>query len=303
MDVTRAIFRNDHGMAETAEARVGISGWTYPPWRGVFYPPELPHRLELSYAAERLTSIEINGSFYALQRPASYRAWREQAPDGFSFAVKGGRFITHMKKLADVTTPLANFFASGVLALGDKLGPLLWQLPPTLGFDHDRLDAFLAQLPRTTTQAAQLAGRHDERMDDRAWTETDADRPVRHAVEVRHGSFEVPGFVELLRAHNVALVVADTAGRWPRMFDLTADFVYVRLHGDKELYVSGYDDAALDGWAERIRAWRSGVEPPPGHTVAEPAENRPRDVYAYFDNDVKVRAPYDAMGLIRRLES
>ena len=285
------------------DVRIGISGWTYPPWRGVFYPKGLPHRQELAYAAERLTSIEINGSFYALQRPSSYRSWYDQTPDGFVFAVKGGRFITHMKKLADVETPMANFFASGLLALGDKLGPVLWQLPPTLGYDRERLDAFLGQLPRSTRQAAELARRHDQRMADRAWTETDAERPLRHAVEVRHRSFENPDFVDLLRAHGVALVVADAAGRWPRLFDLSADFVYVRLHGEKELYVSGYDDAALDSWAGRIRAWRSGTEPPPGRTVAAPAEDRPRDVYAYFDNDVKVRAPYDAMALIRRLEA
>jgi uncharacterized protein YecE (DUF72 family) len=266
------------------DVRVGISGWRYAPWRGDFYPKGLTQARELEYASSRLRSIEINGSFYALQRPDSYRRWAEQTPAGFVFSVKGPRFITHMKKLAGVATPLANFFASGVLALGPKLGPVLWQLPPTLGFDADRLDDFLGRLPRTTAAAAELATGHDERLDDRALTVTDADRPVRHALEVRHRSFATPEFSALLRAHDVALVVADTAGRFPFLDDVTAGFVYVRLHGDQELYVSGYSAEALDGWAERVRTWR-----------------RRHDVFVYFDNDVKVHAPYDAMALAERL--
>ncbi|NMR21072.1 DUF72 domain-containing protein [Cellulomonas fimi] len=272
-----------------AAVRVGISGWRYAPWRGSFYPRGLPQRAELEYASAHLNSIEINGSFYSLQRPASYQAWYAQTPPGFVFAVKGPRFVTHMKKLADVEAPLANFFASGVLALGDKLGPVLWQLPPMLGFDAARLAAFFDLLPRTTADAARLATRHDARLEGRAWTTTDADRPLRHALEVRHASYEQPAFVELLRAHDIGLVVADTAGKWPFMLDVTSDFVYVRLHGAEELYVSGYDDAALDAWADRVRAWSAG------NAAAE------RDVYVYFDNDVKVRAPFDAMALARRL--
>jgi uncharacterized protein YecE (DUF72 family) len=266
--------------------RVGISGWRYAPWRGVFYPRGLPQRLELSYVASHLSSVEINGSFYSLQRPPSYRAWAEQTPPGFVFAVKGGRFITHMKKLVDVATPLANFFASGVLALGDKLGPVLWQLPPQLPFDAGRVEAFLTQLPHTTTAAAALAAGHDDRLtDEQTWTTTDADRPLRHAMEVRHPSYRDPAFAALLREHGVAAVVADTAGRWPLLEDVTADIVYVRLHGDQELYVSGYTDAALDTWAEKIRRWHGDG----------------RDVYVYFDNDVKVRAPVDAIALADRL--
>ena len=266
--------------------RVGISGWRYAPWRGVFYPRGLPQRLELSYVASHLSSVEINGSFYSLQRPPSYRAWSEQTPPGFVFAVKGGRFITHMKKLVDVATPLANFFASGVLALGDKLGPVLWQLPPQLPFDAERIEAFLAQLPRTTAAAADLAAGHDDRLtDEQAWTTTDADRPLRHAMEVRHPSYRDRAFTGLLREHGVAAVVADTAGRWPLLEEVTADIVYVRLHGDQELYVSGYTDAALDTWAEKIRRWHGDG----------------RDVYVYFDNDVKVRAPVDAIALADRL--
>lgn len=282
--------------------RVGISGWRYAPWRGVFYPRGLPQRLELAYASERLTSVEINGSFYSLQRPESYRAWAEQTPDDFVFSVKGPRFVTHMRKLADVGTPVANFFASGVLALGAKLGPVLWQLPPNLGFHPDRLAAFFDLLPRSTAAAAALAEQHDERLDDRAWTTTDADRPLRHVLEVRHATFETPEFVDLLRAHDVGVVVADTAGRWPVIEDVTSDVVYVRLHGDTELYTSGYDDDALDRWAAKVRAWADGGEPDVARRLrgaAPPADGR--DVFVYFDNDVKVRAPVDAMALTARL--
>jgi uncharacterized protein YecE (DUF72 family) len=266
--------------------RVGISGWNYPPWRGVFYPPGLPQRLELEHAASVLTTIEINGSFYALQKPESYRDWHDRTPDDFVFSVKGGRFVTHMKKLRDVETPLANFFASGVLALRGKLGPFLWQLPPTLGYDAGRLADYFARLPRTTTAAAALAARHDERMEGRALTVTDAERPLRHALEVRHPTFETPGFLDLLREHRIAVVTADTAGKWPMLLEPTTDdLAYVRLHGAEELYASGYDDAALAVWAARVGEWR----------------DQGRDVVVYFDNDVKVRAPFDAQRLAERL--
>lgn len=235
------------------DVRVGISGWTYPPWRGVFYPSGLRQADELAWAAARLSTIEVNGSFYALQKPDSYRAWAAATPDDFVFSVKGGRFITHMRKLADVRVPLANFLASGVLTLGDKLGPLLWQLPPTLGFDGDRVEKFLHLLPRTTGEAATLAAEHDERLEGRALTVADVDRPLRHAVEVRHDGFRDPAFVRLARERGVAVVTADTAGRWPFLDEPTADFAYARLHGESELYVSGYDEQALLGWAARVR--------------------------------------------------
>jgi uncharacterized protein YecE (DUF72 family) len=269
----------------TGCARIGISGWTYPPWRGVFYPPKLAHRRELGYVGEHLRTVEINGSFYSLQRPESYRGWYEQTPDGFVFSVKGGRFITHMKKLADVDTPLANFYASGVLLLRDKLGPMLWQLPPTLGYDAERLAGFFARLPRSSGEAAWLARRHDERLTGRNWVHTDADRPLRHALEVRHRSYLDPAFLDLLREHHIAIVVADTAGKWPLIREATTDFVYVRLHGDVELYASGYTDAALAEWAFAVRGWTETG----------------RDVFVYFDNDIKVRAPFDAMSLADRL--
>ncbi len=275
-------------------AYVGISGWRYPPWRGTFYPKGLVQRRELEYAAQKMSSIEINGSFYALQRPEHYQRWYAETPEGFLFAVKGPRFITHMKKLRDVAVPLANFFASGVLALADKLGPVLWQLPPMLGYDAARLGEFFALLPRTTADAANLARGHDQRLDDRAWTTVDMDRPLRHAVEVRHRSYLDPGFLPLLRDHGIAIVVADTAGKWPLLETVTADFAYLRLHGDSELYVSGYSSTALDRWAALIHGWRTGRTTSDGLV---------RDVYVYFDNDVKVHAPYNAIDLAQRLDA
>jgi len=265
-------------------ARVGIAGWTYAPWRGVFYPKGLPHRAELAYAAERLDSIELNGSFYSLQRPTSWRKWAAETPDDFVFAVKGGRYITHILRLKNTREALANFFASGMLTLGPKLGPLLWQLPPNLPLDEEALDAFLGSLPRTTAEAAALAG-ESSLEEDRRDASSPVDRRLRHAVEARHPSFADPAFARIAREHGVAVVVADTAGRYPLLREVTTDFVYVRLHGDEELYTSGYTDEALDRWAAEARDWLdAGL-----------------DVYAYFDNDVKVRAPYDAMGLRERL--
>ncbi len=284
--------------------RVGTSGWTYPPWRGTFYPPGLPRREELAHLSRLMTSVEINASFYALQRPRSYQAWAAVTPPDFVFAVKGGRFITHMRKLRQVEAPLANFLASGVLALGPKLGPLLWQLPPTLGFDTGRLGDFLDLLPRTSSAAAELARHHDAKVSGEAIvTATDADRPLRHALEVRHRSYRNPAFVELLRQHAVALVVADAAGTWPDLEDLTADFVYVRLHGSEQLYTSGYTDDALDRWGAKVRAWSAGASPGGDRCVAPPLPERAdgRDVYVYFDNDAEARAPVDAIALARRL--
>jgi len=290
-------------MAAAGDVRIGISGWRYAPWRGVFYPPGLPQRSELAFASRMLPTIEINGSFYSLQRPESYAAWHAETPPGFVFAVKGSRYITHMLKLRGVGAALANFFASGVLRLGDKLGPILWQFPPQFGFDRERFAAFFAALPRDTAAALALAERHDERLAGRAWLSIDRARPLRHAVEIRHPSFVDPAFVALLRRHRIALVVADTAGRWPLLEDLTADFVYVRLHGDEELYASGYGDVALDRWAARIAAWRAGGQVADAH-LASPRwapQRARRDVYVYFDNDVKMHAPYDAAHLAARL--
>lgn len=275
-----------------AEARVGISGWRYPPWRGVFYPRGLPQRSELAYAAEHLTSIELNGTFYSLQKPASFRGWSAETPDDFVFSVKGGRFVTHILRLADARPALANFFASGVLALEHKLGPFLWQLPPSLAFSRELLEAFFALLPRTTRAALELAREHTLTRPGGTWLEPTPDRPLRHALEVRHPSFTRAEVAPVLRDHDVALVVADTAGRWPALREVTSDFVYVRLHGQDELYVSGYTDEALDEWTAAVRGWLQG----------EP-DGAPRDVFVYFDNDAKVRAPFDATEMLERLRT
>ncbi|HUR39541.1 MAG TPA: DUF72 domain-containing protein [Verrucomicrobiae bacterium] len=289
----------------TGAARIGISGWRYGPWRGTFYPEDLPQARELAHASRQLDTIEINGSFYSLQTPQSYGAWRDATPPGFVFAVKGGRFITHIKRLRDCTAPLANFFASGVLALQDKLGPVLWQLPPFFRFDAKVIGDFLAQLPRTTSEAAQLGKRHDARLNkDRAYLEVDAERPLRHTMEVRHDSFIDPSFVKLLRKYNVAMCVADNARNWPVLEDVTADFVYCRLHGHTQMYASGYSAPALDRWAERVEAWRQGEQAPGAELAAPelaPKKRTARDVYVYFDNDAKIRAPYDAINLAARL--
>ncbi|WP_233520463.1 DUF72 domain-containing protein [Prauserella sp. PE36] len=280
---------------------IGTSGWLYPPWRGTFYPKGLAHRRELEYLSRRVNSLEINGSFYSLQRPERYRGWFEQTPDEFLFSVKGGRFITHMKQLREVEAALGNFFASGVLALDHKLGPLLWQLPPRLRFDPERLVGFFDLLPRTTEEAAALGKRHDEKLKAEPYLRIDENRPLRHALEVRHPSFANAEAVELLREHDIGLVVADTAGTWPYLEDVTSDFVYVRLHGDEELYASGYTDAALTGWARKVKAWRAGGSPRTRHTVAGPAERKQREVYVYFDNDMKVKAPGDAIALAEKV--
>ena len=286
-----------------AKIRVGISGWRYAPWRGTFYPADLPQKAELSYAAGILRVIEINGSFYSLQSPSSYAAWHQQTPKGFLFTVKGPRYITHMRRLRDVESPLANFFASGLFNLREKLGPILWQFPPNFRYEHERMARFVELLPRDTAAALVLARRRDAFMKGRTRLSIDRNRPLRHAMEIRHESFLQSGFVDLLRAHNVALVIAETARRWPMVQDITADFVYMRLHGDKELYRSGYSDRALDRWARRIAAWHRGAEPRDATKIsAHKPPRRPRDVYCFFDNtDVKLRAPFDAQTLVRKL--
>jgi uncharacterized protein YecE (DUF72 family) len=284
------------------EVRIGISGWTYVPWRGVFYPERLSQKKELIYAAETFSTIEINGTFYSLQRPASFEKWAKETPEDFAFSVKATRHITHVQRLRDVEIPLANFFASGILKLGKKLGPILWQFPPSFKFDRELVESFFALLPRDTMQAAMLAKSHDAWMSERAFTEQVEKMPVRHAMEIRHKSFATPEFVELLRKYQVALVCAD-AVEWPRLMDVTSDFVYCRLHGSEVLYASGYSDDALDEWAARIAAWAHGGESADAERAsAVPAiAGERRDVFVYFDNDTKVRAPFDALGLIERV--
>jgi uncharacterized protein YecE (DUF72 family) len=286
-----------------SEIRIGISGWRYAPWRGNFYPRDLAQQRELEFASRAVSSIEINGSFYSLQRPRSWAAWYQDTPEGFVFSVKGPRYITHMRRLRGIEAPLANFFASGLFHLREKLGPILWQFPPNFSYDAARIERFFSLLPRDTGEALALARRRDPRMHGRSRLAIDRVRRLRHAMEIRHESFVDESFVALLRRYGVALVVADTAGKWPYREDVTADFVYLRLHGDKEIYRSGYSEAALRRWAARIRAWSRGREPADARRIssAPPPGARSRDVYCYFDNDVKVKAPFDARNLARRL--
>jgi uncharacterized protein YecE (DUF72 family) len=268
-----------------ARARVGISGWDYASWRGRFYPRALPKKRWLDHAVHAFDSIELNGTFYSLKKPTSFIAWRETVRASgrdVTFAVKGGRFITHMKKLRDCEQPLANFYASGVLALEETTGPFLWQLPESLTFDADKLASFFALLPRSAHDAARLARKHDARFAGRVLVDAPTQHiEYRHALEPRHASFFTPDAFAWLRAWDIGLVVADSAGRFPMSTEVTAPFVYVRLHGSTKLYTSGYTDDELALWAERCRRWlRDGL-----------------DVYVYFDNDALGHAPFDAQRL------
>ena len=286
-----------------SDIRIGISGWRYEPWRGVFYPKKLVQKKELDFASRALPSIEINGTFYALQKPASFAQWFDQTPDDFVFSVKAPKYITHIRRLKDVHQPIANFFASGVLLLKQKLGPVLWQFPPSFRFDAELMEAFLKDLPHDTEAALKLAKERDEFMAERDDLQIDRKRPLRHAIEIRHDSFADPAFIKLLRQYKAALVVADTAGKWPYLEDVTADFMYLRLHGDVELYASGYTDPALDRWAMRIAAWSKGSQPDDAQLVTDqaPPQRAHRDIHCYFDNDIKVRAPFDAAHLLIKL--
>ncbi len=266
------------------DLRIGISGWTYPDWRGLFYPPKLPIKQELNFASRVFNSIEVNGTFYSLQKPHTFMRWYEETPDGFQFAVKAPQYITHEKRLNGVEIPVANFFASGILALKEKLGPILWQLPPNLLYDEARLEAFLNLLPHTTKQAALRGQNHSDWMKERSLIEVDIDRPLFHAIEVRHESFANPDFLRLLRSHNTAVVVGDTAGRWPLIEEKTGPIVYIRLHGDESLYPDGYTSGALYEWAEKIKSW--SAECP---------------TYAFLDNDHKTAAPLNARELMTLL--
>ncbi|RJQ80629.1 MAG: DUF72 domain-containing protein [Desulfobacteraceae bacterium] len=285
-----------------AQIRIGTSGWSYAGWRGKFYPPDLSGKKQLAYVSSRFNSLEINGSFYSLLSPKAYRNYRETTPGGFLCAVKASRFITHIKRLKEIRTPLANFFASGVLKMEDKLGPILWQLPK-VKFNPEILEAFLQELPKDTQQAARLAREHDERVEGKADFTIEDNRPLRHAVEFRGEDFFVPECVRILRRHGVALVFSHS-GSWPYTEELTAGFAYIRLHGAPHTYASNYEPEQLDWWAGRICAWASGEEPPDAQRITDikPPRRKARDVYVYFDNDHHAHAPVNAKELMQRLE-
>lgn len=288
-------------MAGQGDIRIGVSGWTYAPWRGAFYPARLPQKRELSYIAGMFNAVEINGSFYGMQVPQSFANWAAAVPEDTVFAVKGPRFLTHMLKLNRPEAPLANFIASGVLALGRHLGPILWQFPPNFGFNPERLEAFFRLLPRTGREAASLGLKHDERLRAAPYLEVNGVGTIRHCIEIRHGSFRSAEFIDLLRRNDIALVCADTVD-WPLLMDLTADFVYCRLHGSQELYNSAYSSEELDRWAGRIRCWSTGSAMRDGHFVTPPLDDgKPRDVFCFFDNTDKLQAPGNALALMQRL--
>jgi len=259
--------------------RVGIGGWTYEPWRGTFYPESLTQKRELEYASRQLTSIEINGTYYGSQKPATFAKWRDETPAGFVFSVKAPRFAMNRKLLAEAGGTIARFFASGVMELKDKLGAINWQLEPSKPFEPADFEAFLKLLPRETEG-----------------------RKLRHVVEVRHDSFRSPDFLALVREHEVAVVIAGDSA-YPQIADATAPFVYARIMGTVAKEESGYSDAALDLWASRAHAWASGTAPADLKYV-EPrlADGKPRDVYLYVISGHKVHNPAAAMSLIRRLE-
>ncbi|RYX89916.1 MAG: DUF72 domain-containing protein [Bradyrhizobiaceae bacterium] len=264
--------------AKTGKIRIGIGGWTFEPWRGTFYPEKLTQAKELGYAASKLTSIEINGTYYGSQKPASFRKWGSEVPDDFVFSLKGPRFATNRKVLAEAGDSVQRFYHSGVLELGDKLGPVLWQFMPTKKFDEADFGAFLELLPR--------------KLDGRA---------LRHVVEVRHDSFCVPAFIALLRAHQIPVVFSEHA-TYPAIADVTADFVYLRLQKGKDTIPTAYAPKALDAWAKRLQEFAGGGEPADLPRVADgKVKKQPRDVFAYVIHEAKVRAPHGAMALIERV--
>lgn len=285
-DALQKLFSNASDKCAMKKFYVGTSGWRYASWRNDFYPTGLRQRDELAYISGYLTSLEINGSFYSLQRPSSFQRWHEETPGGFQLSVKGSRYVTHMLKLKNVEPGLNNFFASGLLALAEKLGPILWQVPESLTYDEDRLSEFFNKLPTSFAQAAELGASFDAKLKFPPYLDYTEDLPIRHALEVRHGSYENQDFYDLLSQHNIALVMADTAGRWPSLMKQTADFSYTRLHGSEVLYSGDYSHEDLNFWSARIRGITGQTD----------------DAYVYFDNDIMGRAPYNALDLLSILK-
>ena len=286
----------------TGIIRVGISGWTYAPWRGVFYPKGLKREHELEYAASHFRAIEINGTFYGMQRPDTFARWAEQVPANFVFPSRrrassptsGGCATSrcHWR----ISWPRA---CCGWVSIWDRSFGSFRRISVSTRLGSNRSCSIL---PHDTEAAAALGRKHDDKLRAPAWLEAGTDRPLRHAIEIRHESFRCQEFIELLRAHDMALVCADSV-EWPRLMDVTSDFIYCRLHGSEELYASGYDNAALDEWARRIRPGQPARRPEDAERVGGKARRRKRDVFIFFDNDMKVRAPANAMELIRRLRA
>ena len=269
-------------MAKKGTIRTGTAGWVYAPWRGTFFPTGLVQKKELAYAASRLTSIEINATFRANQKPQSFARWAAETPEDFRFSVKGPQLVTHIRRLKNCEPELANFFASGPLALGSRLGPFVWQLPPNLAFERESFAAFLALLPQDGEGYRALAGQADPARGE-PYLDTSAVGPIRHAIEPRHPSFETQEVHDLLSAHNIARVIADTPENPSRT--LTADFAYCRLQGPARQGATGYEPADIADWAETMAGWRESG----------------RDVYAYFVHEDKLHAPANAIALRQAL--
>jgi uncharacterized protein YecE (DUF72 family) len=258
--------------------RIGVGGWTYEPWRGTFYPEGLSQKRELEHASRHLTSIEINGTYYGSQKPATYAKWRDETPDDFVFSLKAPRFAMNRTVLAEAGNTITRFFASGVTELKDKLGPINWQFLPTKQFDPADFEAFLKLLPK------EIAG-----------------RALRHVVEVRHESFRTPEFIALARSFEVAVVIAGDS-KYPQIADPTAPFVYARIMGTQAKEGAGYGEAALNRWAERAKSWASGQSPPDLEYVESThRDGKARDVYVYVISGHKVHNPAAAMALIKRV--
>ena len=281
--------------------RIGLSGWSYEDWHGDFYPEDLPRDDELDFATARFPTLEINRTFYSLVDPKTMRAWYRSAPNGFRYAVKGSRFITHNKKLKGADGPLANFLAAGVLELKEKLGPILWQLGANLHFNAERVDRFLASLPGNLDDVADRAKKATSGRPS-VVERQGANHRVRHVIEPRHESFFVPEMVGLARRHKVALAFSHSS-KWQYTEEVTAGFVYLRLHGPNAVYASAYTSAQLEEWARRIRLWAAGLEPDDAKRITDraPPRRKRRDVYCYFDNDSGGHAPRQATELIKIL--
>ena len=282
MSVKRTLKAIAESNSHSTHVRVGVGGWNFAPWRSNFYPAGLPQKQELEYASRHLTAIEVNSTFYAAQKPATYANWRKQTPEGFVFSLKAPRYATASKDLGKSGKTISGFVSGGLSELGDRLGPISWQLMPTRRFEHDNLDAFLQLLPR------QLDG-----------------RPLRHVLEVRHESFRCAEFVTLMRNHHIATVFTDSAD-YPSFADITGDFVYARLMGTQDSLPHGYDDRAIGAWATRAKLWASGREPVDLPRVCAPVSAQPspaRDVFIYFISGAKERNPLAAMALIERLNA
>ena len=286
------------------QIRIGMSGWTFDGWRNDFYPKGLVQKKELEYASRKVNSIEVNGTFYALQKPPTFQRWYQETPDDFCFSLKAPQYITHIRRLKDVADPVANFFASGIFCLKEKMGPLLWQFPPNVTLKDDRFEKFLELLPYDSKSASRLAKKHSEKMEGRSFVDVEGDYPIRHAFEFRHPSFMNPDFINLLRQYGVAIVFAHSGLKSPYMEDLTADFVYARMHGQEAQYKKGYPDKVLSWWSERVQNWTQGKQPRDAQCVSDIKPKAvKRDAFIYFDTEEKSYAPYDALRLMELLDS